>query len=108
MQFKLVGLLLLKEKCSGAASDACRAKMGHPKLIADLMCASGGATARLDFFEEPDESDAAEAEQGDPSEDVDEGPEERLLAEFAVELGRPSDGSLCAAQLTAEEAREHG
>ena len=61
------------------------------------MRASGGAAARLDFFEEPDESDAAEAEQGDPSEDVDEGPEERLLGEFAVELAWAGDGSLCAA-----------
>lgn len=65
--------------------------------LAALMRGGGGFAAGLDFFEEPDEGDAAEAEQGDPAEDIDEGPEARLLEDLLVDLGVGSGGSLCRA-----------
>ena len=41
---------------------------------------SGWGFAGLYFFEEPDGADAGDAEDGEPTEDVDEGPVEGLLA----------------------------
>ena len=47
----------------------------------------GGRVAGVDFFEEPGDGKAEEAEQGEPAEDIDEGPEGGLAVEFAVEQG---------------------
>jgi len=41
---------------------------------------AGGGLAGFYFFEEPDEEDAGYAEEGEPAEDVDEGPVGGLLA----------------------------
>ncbi len=47
---------------------------------------AGGGFAWFDLLKEPDEDDAAHAEDGEPAEDVDEGPLQRLATELLVEL----------------------
>src|SRR5229473_2700217 len=48
---------------------------------------SGGGFAGFYFFEEPDDAYAEEAEEGEPAEDVDEGPVGGLALELTVEGG---------------------
>lgn len=62
-----------------------------------LMGAGRGFSSRLDFPEEPDEADAAKAQKCDPSKDIDEGPEARLLTNLLIELGLSGDRALCRA-----------
>src|SRR5258708_9952669 len=51
-----------------------------------LVGAGGGFTG-LYFFEEPDDAYAEEAEEGEPAEDVDEGPVGGLALELLIEGG---------------------
>jgi len=51
------------------------------------LVGSGGAFAWFYFLEEPDDDDAGEAEEGEPAEDVDEGPGGGLAEELVVEGG---------------------
>ncbi len=46
---------------------------------------SGGGFAGFDFLEEPDAADAGEEDDGEPAEDIDEGPVEGLSLELLVE-----------------------
>src|ERR1700761_7022302 len=48
---------------------------------------AGGRLAGLDLLEGPDDSDAHEAEQREPAEDIYEGPECGLAAELLIERG---------------------
>ena len=71
------------------------------------MSPGRGFFTRLYFLEEPDDSDATEAEQSDPAEDINEGPEKRLLADLLIDLSAACGHSIGAAHLAAKEARNH-
>ena len=70
------------------------------------MRAGWGFAAGLDFFEEPDESDAEEAHKGDPAKDIDKGIEARLLEDLLVDLRVRAGCSLGVSELAAEVVLE--
>ncbi len=76
-----------------------QSRMGHPvdsrnhgkatataeRVRVVVLVDAGWGLAGFYFLEEPDEEDAGDAEQGEPAEDVDEGPVGRLLGQHLVE-----------------------
>ena len=63
---------------------------------------SSGTAARFHLFEEPDDNDAAEAEEREPAEDVNKSPIERLALKFPVEHRLRWVGSIGMAEESAE------
>ncbi len=70
------------------------------------LVGSGGGFAGFYFFEEPDDSYTEEAEEGEPAEDVDEGPVGGLAAELAVESGLGGREGVGGAEVGGEEVLE--
>src|SRR5258707_2512091 len=68
----------------------------------DRSVGAGGGFTGLYFFEEPDDAYAEEAEEGEPAEDVDEGPVGGLALELLIEGGCGGVGGVGFAEVGGE------
>ena len=107
MPFEEPGLLLKRVPDEHSPFRTKRARRITTALTR-LMRTGWSFSAWLDFLKQPDESYAAEAEQCDEAEDVDEGPEEGLPADLLVDLGLRSDVSGGWPEPVAEEPGDGG
>src|SRR6185437_6971984 len=80
----------------------------HIRYVETLLVGACGAFAWFYLLEEPDDDDAAEAEQGEPAEDVDEGPVEGLALELLVEHGLGRVGGVGFAEESGERVGSGG
>jgi hypothetical protein len=70
------------------------------------LVGGGGGFAGFYFFEEPDDADTEEAEEGEPAEDVDEGPVGGLALELLIEAGLGWGGGVGFAEVASEESSQ--
>src|SRR5438445_3128032 len=70
----------------------------------EALVGSGGGFAGFYFFEEPDDAYAEEAEEGEPAEDVDEGPVGGLALQLQIESGLGGIGGVGLAEVAGEAA----
>jgi len=71
-----------------------------------LVRAGRGLLSRLDFAEEPDKDDAAEASQGDIAEDIHERPQHGLVAKLPVKLRHTGASRIALMGLMAKVVRQ--